>query len=43
MRGGVIGGSIVRGEFKVGDEIEIDRGEKSSRDLKPGGSLSKQP
>ena len=28
LKGGVIGGSIVRGEFKVGDEIEIGPGKK---------------
>ena len=28
LKGGVIGGSIVRGEFKIGDEIEIGPGRK---------------
>ena len=28
LKGGVIGGSIVRGEFKVGDNIEIGPGRK---------------
>ena len=32
LLGGVIGGSIVRGKFKVGDEIEIRPGMKSSKD-----------
>lgn len=30
--GGVIGGSIIRGEFKIGDEIEIRPGVNTSRD-----------
>ena len=34
MRGGVIGGSIVEGEFKVGDEIEIGPGRKIEKGSK---------
>ena len=34
MRGGVIGGSIVEGEFKIGDEIEIGPGRKIQKGSK---------
>jgi translation initiation factor 2 subunit 3 len=34
MRGGVIGGSIVEGEFKIGDEIEIGPGRKIEKGSK---------
>ncbi len=34
MRGGVIGGSIIEGEFKVGDEIEIGPGRKIEKGSK---------
>ena len=32
IKGGVIGGSIIRGKFKVGDEIEIRPGATSAKD-----------
>ncbi len=32
MKGGVVGGSIIRGKFKVGDEIEIRPGIVTSKD-----------
>lgn len=32
LRGGVIGGSIIRGKFKVGDEIEIRPGINTAKD-----------
>lgn len=32
LRGGVIGGSIIRGKFKVGDEIEIRPGFNTAKD-----------
>ena len=34
MRGGVIGGSIIEGEFKIGDEIEIGPGRKIQKGSK---------
>ncbi len=35
MRGGVIGGSIVQGRLRIGDEIEIAPGAKSEKGFKP--------
>ena len=35
MNGGVVGGSIVRGKLKVGDEIEIAPGQKTEKGFTP--------
>jgi len=35
MQGGVIGGSIVQGKLKIGDEIEIAPGSKGEKSFKP--------
>jgi len=35
MQGGVVGGSIVAGKLKIGDEIEISPGSKSEKGFKP--------
>jgi translation initiation factor 2 subunit 3 len=35
MQGGVVGGSIVQGKLKIGDEIEIAPGSKSDKGFKP--------
>ena len=35
MQGGVVGGSIVQGKLKIGDEIEIAPGSKSEKGFKP--------
>ena len=35
MKGGVIGGSIVQGRLKIGDDIEIAPGAKSEKGFKP--------
>jgi translation initiation factor 2 subunit 3 len=35
MHGGVVGGSIIQGKLKVGDEIEISPGAKTEKGFKP--------
>lgn len=35
LRGGVVGGSIVQGKLKVGDEIEISPGKKTEKGYEP--------
>ena len=35
MQGGVVGGSIVQGKLKIGDEIEIAPGSKAEKGFKP--------
>jgi len=35
MRGGVVGGSVVQGKLKIGDEIEISPGAKGEKGFKP--------
>jgi translation initiation factor 2 subunit 3 len=35
MRGGVVGGSIIQGKLKIGDEIEISPGAKTEKGFKP--------
>lgn len=35
LKGGVIGGSIVQGKLKIGDEIEISPGQKTDKGFKP--------